>query len=147
MSAVNARLTTDPLPPWEAPETPRPDAGAELVFHGRVRGDEGGMPITAIEYEAYEPMAHAQLLALADETLRRFPVHEVECIHRIGIVRVGEASLRVVLRSAHRTEALEALAWFVRELKVRVPIWKWGITAEGRRFASHTADSGPPGSP
>jgi molybdopterin synthase catalytic subunit len=140
------RLTRDPLPPW-APETPRPDAGAELVFHGRVRDAEEGVPVTAIEYEAYEPMALAELRALADELLRRFPVHDLECIHRVGVVPVGEASLRVVLRSAHRTEAIEALVWFVRELKVRVPIWKWGITAEGRRFASHTRSAGPDGAP
>jgi molybdopterin synthase catalytic subunit len=145
--ALHIDLTREPLPRWETSDGPD-GSGAEILFHGRVRGREGDREIIAIDYEAYEPMARLELERLAAEVLDRFPIAELSCSHRIGVVPVGEASLRVVLRSTHRAEAIEALAWFVRELKVRVPIWKWGLTAAGERFPSQTPDTGKdPGSP
>ncbi len=37
---------------------------------------------------------------------------------------VKEASVNIVAVSAHRREALEAVAWAIDELKAKVPIWK-----------------------
>ncbi|MGE0432474.1 MAG: molybdenum cofactor biosynthesis protein MoaE [Planctomycetota bacterium] len=149
---ATTRIIDGPLPPID-PHAPHDgavgraragDAGAELIFHGRVRGTEatkgtdGGdtVPIVALDYEQYEGMTAAELQQLADETATRFPLLAFECLHRVGRVPVGEASLRVTLISAHRGEAIDALTWFVNELKVRVPIWKWGVRADGSRFPS-----------
>lgn len=106
--------------------------GAELVFHGRVRGLEGGEPIVALRYEHYAPMAKLVLERAARATAARFGVSDLICHHRVGDVEVGEASLRVIVRSKHRKSALEALAWFVTELKRSVPIWKWAVFSDGR---------------
>jgi molybdopterin synthase catalytic subunit len=35
-----------------------------------------------------------------------------------------EASVNIVAVSPHRREALEAVAWAIDELKMRIPIWK-----------------------
>lgn len=135
---VRASIVEEPIE-REPALAPRADAGAHLVFFGRVRDEEDGRPVVALEYEQYPGMAGEELRRAAEEAVRRFRLLDFRCEHRVGRVAVGEASLRVALRARHRAEALEALAWFVLELKTRVPIWKWGITAAGERFPSRGA--------
>lgn len=134
--SVRARIVEGPIE-REPALAPRRDAGAHLVFFGRVRDEEDGRAIVALDYERYPGMAEQELRRAAEEAARRFGLLEIHCDHRVGRVPVGEASLRVVVRALHRGEALEALGWFVSELKTHVPIWKWGVTAEGVRFPSH----------
>ncbi|MCZ7586092.1 MAG: molybdenum cofactor biosynthesis protein MoaE [Deltaproteobacteria bacterium] len=133
IEAKIVRDVFDPIPPDDG----RTKEGAELVFHGRVRDDEHGRPIVALDYEHYEGMAEKELKALAEETAERFGVRDLFCAHRVGRIPVGEASLRVTIWSAHRREGLDAMAFFIAELKKRVPIWKWAVTADGERFPSH----------
>jgi molybdopterin synthase catalytic subunit len=110
--------------------------GAELIFNGRVRATELGENITALEYEQYEGMAETELTQLAEETVGKFPIHDLFCKHRIGKINVSETSLHVVIWSKHRKEGLEAMTWFITELKKRVPIWKWAIMEDGRKIPS-----------
>ena len=110
--------------------------GAELVFNGRVRATEHGENITALEYEQYEGMADAELIQLAEEAMNKFPIHDLFCKHRIGKVEVGETSLHVSIWSKHRREGLDAMDFFITELKKRVPIWKWAILGDGSRIPS-----------
>ena len=133
---IEAQLIEGPLPPLPADDSHRDD-GAELIFHGRVRETEQGRAIVALDYEHYPRMAEAELQKLAAETAERFALRELRLLHRVGRVPVGEASLRAVIWSRHRAEALEAMAWLIAELKQRVPIWKWAVTADGQRFPSH----------
>lgn len=111
------------------------DDGAELVFNGRVRNSEKGDPIIGIEYECYDGMAQKELQKLAEETAEKFHIRDLDCIHRIGYVPIGEASLRVVIWSKHRVEGLEAMAWFISEMKERVPIWKHIVLPNGIKLA------------
>ena len=117
-------------------EDSRQKDGAELIFNGRVRVTENGENITALEYEQYKGMAEAELTQLAEETCKKFPIHDLFCKHRIGRVDVGETSLHVVIWSKHRKEGLEAMTWFISELKKRVPIWKWAMLEDGSRIPS-----------
>lgn len=133
---IRVAFTSDPIDPF-VPDPPRSDAGAEIIFHGCVRGAEAARDIVALDYEQYEGMAEAELEALAAACVERFGLLDLSCTHRIGRVPVGDASMRIVLRSRHRGEGIEALDWFIRELKARVPIWKWGVTAGGERFPTH----------
>ena len=48
--------------------------GAVVCFLGVVRGSEGDALITAIEYEAFEPMARHQFGLLFDALGQRWPV-------------------------------------------------------------------------
>ena len=90
----------------------RNDDGAELVFNRKVRSTENGGSITALEYEQYEGMAEAELTSLANEVCEKYPIHDLFCRHRIGIVNEGETSLHVPIWSKHRKEGLNALTWF-----------------------------------
>ncbi len=113
--------------------------GAELVFNGRVRATEHGENITALEYEQYEGMAETELRNLAENTVKRFPLHDLLCKHRVGKVKVGETSLHVVIWSKHRQEGIDSMSWFIVELKKRIPIWKWAILEDGSRIPSECA--------
>ena len=54
------------------------------------------------------------------------------CVHRIGVVELGEASIAVAVSTGHRKESFEAAAWMVDELKIQVPIWKKEFWADGK---------------
>jgi molybdopterin synthase catalytic subunit len=110
--------------------------GAELIFNGRVRAQENGKQVIALFYEQYPKMALAEMKKLAQETEKNFAIHDLYCIHRVGYIPVGETSLRVVIWSKHRKEAIKALDWFITEIKQRLPIWKWGVMEDGKRFPS-----------
>jgi len=132
---IKIEIINDPIEFFRN-EDSRQNDGAELIFNGRVRVTENGENITALEYEQYEGMAEAELTQLAEETCKKFPIHDLFCKHRIGRVDVGETSLHVVIWSKHRKEGLEAMTWFISELKKRVPIWKWAILKDGMRIPS-----------
>jgi molybdopterin synthase catalytic subunit len=99
-------------------------AGAAVYFAGVVRGTEDGAVIAAIEYEAFEKMAERQFGLLFDEMEKRWPVESVRLVHRVGMVKVNEASLWVEVVAGHRAEAFAACQWLIDELKRVVPIWK-----------------------
>jgi molybdopterin synthase catalytic subunit len=98
--------------------------GAVAYFSGVVRGQEGGAAISAIDYEAFIPMAERQFQLLFDEMEKRWPVESVRLVHRIGVVRVNEPSLWVEVVAPHRGEAFAAAQWLIDEMKRVVPIWK-----------------------
>ena len=112
------------------------EKGAELIFNGRVRETEHGKKIKVLEYEQYEDMAEKELINIARETQNKFPIKDLLCRHRIGEVKVGETSLHVSIWSKHRKEGLEAMSFFIIELKKRVPIWKWVILENGEKIPS-----------
>ncbi|HXD00345.1 MAG TPA: molybdenum cofactor biosynthesis protein MoaE [Verrucomicrobiae bacterium] len=99
-------------------------AGAAVYFAGVVRGTEDGAAIAAIEYEAFEKMAERQFGLLFDEMEKRWPVESVRLVHRVGMVKVNQASLWVEVVAPHRAEAFAACQWLIDELKRVVPIWK-----------------------
>lgn len=97
--------------------------GAIVTFEGVVRGEESGEPITAIEYEAYEPMAAEEIARIIEEGRAKWPC-AIAVQHRVGRVAVGEASLVVAVGSRHRKDAIEAAAWVIDRIKALAPIWK-----------------------
>lgn len=103
--------------------------GAVVNFLGVVRGSEEGKTISAIEYEAFEKMATHQFALLFDEMEKRWPVESVRLVHRIGLVKVNEASLWIEIVAPHRGEAFAACQWLINEMKRVVPIWKKPVTS------------------
>ncbi len=121
---IEIQLTNTPI----AERLPAPatgvGAGAWVEFRGVVRGEENGVVIAALEYEAYSPMAETEMrriiAALADD----YPCLFVRIIHRVEIVPVGEAAIYVGVAARHRAAAFRLLAEFMNLLKQDVPIWK-----------------------
>ena len=99
-------------------------AGAVVTFSGIVRGQEGESQISAINYESFDEMAEHQFKLIFSEINERWPIESIRLTHRIGIVKVNEASLWVEVISSHRKEAFAACQYLINEMKSRVPIWK-----------------------
>lgn len=98
--------------------------GAIIEFYGVVRGQERARTIDALHYEAYEEMARRQFEKIIAELSAPYPIHSVALTHRIGPVPVGEPSLHVRVRSAHRAEAFAFASQLIDRMKQDVPIWK-----------------------
>ena len=126
-------IVSHAIPPLEERQ-PDIASGAELIFHGRVRADENGKKIVALDYEHYAGMAEKELEDLMNKTISRFELIDMLCTHRIGQVAVGDVSVRIIVWSAHRGEGQEALAYFIDKMKTDIPIWKWAVTEDGDRF-------------
>jgi MoaE-MoaD fusion protein len=109
----------------------KPEDGAALIFEGVVRNQTRGRQTLYLEYEAYEVMALKQMEALAGQALERFGVRDVALVHRLGRLEIGEASVLIVVASAHRAEAFEACRWLIDTLKKTVPIWKKEFFVDG----------------
>lgn len=98
--------------------------GAVVYFLGVVRAHEEDHPITALEYESFQPMAEYQFQLLFDQIAKRWPIESVRVVHRLGVVKANDPSLWVEIIAPHRGEALAACQWLIDEMKKVVPIWK-----------------------
>lgn len=101
-----------------------PGAGAVVVFEGCARDNHQGRSVELLAYEAYTPMALAELARIRDEAMARFPLIRCAIHHRVGEVPLMEAAVIVGVASGHRKEAFEAVAWIMDAIKASVPIWK-----------------------
>ncbi len=99
-------------------------AGSVAEFRGLVRGEEGGHPIGALEYEAYSGMAERTMRRLCTELAADTDCQFVRVTHRIGVIPIGEAAIHVVVASKHRAAGFALLVGFMDRLKQDVPIWK-----------------------
>jgi molybdopterin synthase catalytic subunit len=105
--------------------------GAVVTFEGVVRNHTKGRATRFLEYEAYEPMALAKMREIAAEVVGKFPVARIGMTHRLGHLEIGEASIVIVVTSAHRKPAFEACHYAIDRLKKIVPIWKKEFFEDG----------------
>ncbi len=98
--------------------------GAVAIFLGTVRDHNIGRKVLYLEYEAYRPMAVREMDRIRIQALEQFDVEGMAIAHRTGRVEIGEASVAVVVASAHRAAAMEACRYAIDTIKETVPIWK-----------------------
>lgn len=101
-----------------------PDHGAVVLFLGTVRNHQGGRPVAAITYTAYQRLAAPALARIAAELAAASPGLRVAIVHRLGRLTVGEASVVIATSSAHREAAYAANRTALERLKTEVAIWK-----------------------
>lgn len=99
-------------------------SGAVVEFSGIVRDLENDQKISALEYEAYSPMAEKEMRLILESLANQHPCLAVHVIHRLGIIPVGETAIYLGVVSPHRGEALLMVTEFMNRLKQDVPIWK-----------------------
>jgi molybdopterin synthase catalytic subunit len=107
-----------------------PEHGGVAAFLGCIRREVGIREVVAIEYEAYEELTLRELAAVAGEAAARFGA-TIAAVHRTGRVAVGEPSVAVACSAPHRSAAFAACRYVIDELKIRAPIWKRMIYADG----------------
>eukprot|EP00088_Acartia_fossae_P042160 TRINITY_DN4417_c0_g1_i1.p1 TRINITY_DN4417_c0_g1~~TRINITY_DN4417_c0_g1_i1.p1 ORF type:complete len:150 (+),score=36.51 TRINITY_DN4417_c0_g1_i1:382-831(+) len=98
--------------------------GATSIFVGTTRDNFDGKKVLKLEYEAYEAMAVKELKSLCQEVRGKWPVTNIIIEHRLGEVKVTEASVVIAISSPHRRESLQAVDFCIDRLKEKVPIWK-----------------------
>lgn len=106
-------------------------AGAIDVFIGTVRDNTQSRQVVRLEYEAYAPMAIAEMRKIAEQAARQWQTQGIAIHHRIGTLHVGDAAVIIAVSTAHRAEAFAACQWIIDTLKKTVPIWKKEIFEDG----------------
>lgn len=105
--------------------------GGIATFLGCARDFSEGRDVHEIGFDAYAPMALAELRQLRAEAIERFGLIDARLVHRLGTVHAGDNIVFIAAGAEHRAPALEACRWLIDELKERVPIWKKEITPTG----------------
>jgi molybdopterin synthase catalytic subunit len=127
-------LSAQPIDPGALVRAVKTDAhGAVVTFLGTTRATSPGdpRPVAALEYEAYETMAVADMASIAREAQERFGPLGIAMVHRTGRVALGEPSVAVVVAAPHRGAAFDACRYAIDALKSRVAVWKREIYRDG----------------
>ncbi len=125
-------LTTEPIDVGAVARRVVPSrCGATVTLDGYARAWTKGRRTLHLVYEAYAPMALAEMRRLGAEAHRRFSIEHVGIVHRTGRTDIGETSVVISVSAPHRRAAFEACEWAIRELKRTVPIWKKEFFEDG----------------
>jgi molybdopterin synthase catalytic subunit len=106
-------------------------AGAVVVFEGIVRNHNEGKQVTALEYEAYESLGYKEGAAIIDEAKEKFAIIAASCVHRTGVLSVGDMAVVTLVSAAHRVAAFDACRYIIDEVKTRLPVWKKETYTDG----------------
>lgn len=98
--------------------------GAAVLFSGIVRDHHEGKVVESIFYDAYRPMAEKEIEKIVTGIRREFPDVKIALLHRLGLLKVGDASIVIACASPHRAEAFAACRAAIDRIKETVPIWK-----------------------
>ena len=124
-------LTDSPIDVASLLAEARASDGALCLFVGVVRNENEGRPTSAIQYEAYGPMAEQEMGRIAAGLAREFPQARIHLKHRIGRLSVGEPSVAIAAVAPHRAEAFAACRAASDRVKATVPIWKKEFHPDG----------------
>jgi molybdopterin synthase catalytic subunit len=105
--------------------------GAVCTFLGIVRATHQGRRVRHLDYEAFEPLALKVFAQIRDEIAGEWPGALVAIHHRIGRLRVGEASVAIAAASAHRAAAFQVCRYAIERVKQIAPIWKHEYFEDG----------------
>ena len=96
--------------------------GAVVTFVGRVRefAASGG----DFYLQHYPGMAEKVLTKIVSQSKKRWALHEVTIIHRVGQLSASEQIVFVGVSSAHRAQAFAACEFIIDTLKTQAPFWK-----------------------
>jgi molybdenum cofactor synthesis domain-containing protein len=106
------------------------DAGAVVVFEGRVRDHDHGRSVTALTYEAHPDADKVMVDVIADAS-EQPGVLAAAALHRTGDLAIGDLAFVAAVSASHRREAFDACAWLVDTVKDRLPVWKLQRFADG----------------
>jgi molybdopterin synthase catalytic subunit len=129
---IDIKILTEPLKIQQCiDDVMSSQSGGIDVFIGTVRDATKGKRVVRLEFEAYEKMAIGEMQKIADEVVKRWPVHKILIHHRTGVLEVGEVPVVIAVSAAHRAAAFEACRYTIDTLKHTVPIWKKEVFEDG----------------
>jgi molybdopterin synthase catalytic subunit len=129
---IDIKILTEPLKIQQCiDDVMSSQSGGIDVFIGTVRDATKGKRVVRLEFEAYEKMAIGEMQKIADEVVKRWPVHKIVIHHRTGVLQVGEVPVVIAVSAAHRAAAFDACRYTIDTLKQTVPIWKKEVFEDG----------------
>ena len=132
MTRIRVLIESERLDPEELREMLVVDGcGSVVSFVGLTRGEDHGVAVERLEFDAWEERLPGVLNELAEQALGQFGVSSVVLAHRTGSVGPGEPIVCIHIGSPHRAEGFEACSWLIDELKRQAPLWKKEIRADG----------------
>ena len=103
-------ISEDPLTPESyRREFRKPNSGALVTFEGLVRNVNEGRSVSQLEYEAYATMAIPEGDKILAEAKDKFEIIESLCVHRVGLLDIGEMAVWIGVIAEHRKAAFNAL--------------------------------------
>jgi len=118
----------------------RDDAGALASFVGYCRASTDGVAVNELRIDHYPGFSEKEIARLAEETARRFDCPDLLVIHRVGVIRPGEAIVLVAALSIHRASAFDAVRILMDYLKTDAPLWKKETGPGGARWIEPRAE-------
>lgn len=134
-------LTDAPIDPASLTGSVRSADGGVCTFLGVVRDHHLGRATSRIQYEAYGPMAEAEIGKIVESLVLEWPETRVVVRHRVGVLEVGDVAVAIVASAPHRAEAFSACRAAIDRIKKTVPIWKREFHPDGTSdWVDPTAD-------
>lgn len=96
-------------------------AGAIVAFTGLVRGEGEDLTLTLSHYPDF---TESQILEIAKQTEKRWPLSGWHILHRVGAMKAEEPIVFVATASRHRRDAFEAADFLMDFLKSEAAFWK-----------------------
>ena len=140
---MRVRIAPDPFDPQAeiaAFTAGRDDAGALASFVGYCRASTDGVAVNELRIDHYPGFSEKEIARLAEETARRFDCPDLLVIHRVGVIRPGEAIVLVAALSIHRASAFDAVRILMDYLKTDAPLWKKETGPGGARWIEPRAE-------
>jgi molybdopterin synthase catalytic subunit len=124
----------DPLAEVARFSAGRHDAGALVSFVGTCRAAHKGEAVEELRLDQYEGFTEKEISRITAEIVARFSCPDILVIHRVGVIRPGEAIVLVAALSAHRADAFQAVEVLMDYLKTDAPLWKKETGPSGARW-------------
>ena len=121
-----------------------PADGAVIAFEGVVRNHSNGRRTRFLDYDCYVPLALRKMQEIGRDILDKHPIGRIAMVHRLGRLEISEASVAIVLSSAHRRPAYEASLEAINRLKRLVPVWKKEYFQDGEVWVAGQWEAGVP---
>ena len=107
--------------------------GAESIFIGRVRNENGGQKVNAVTYDTHDQAVIKSFQSICIDAKSKFDKNaSIFLEHATGYVSVGEISILIAVSSGHRDEAFKMCRYILEEIKHQSPIWKKEHYANGK---------------
>lgn len=98
--------------------------GGFCSFEGWVRNHNNDHSVSRLEYSAYQELALAEGQKIINQALKQFDIEQAICVHRVGMLDIGDMAVWVGVSAAHRDATFAACRYIIDSLKANVPIWK-----------------------
>jgi molybdopterin synthase catalytic subunit len=140
---LDVRITQDVFDPQAeiaAFTKGRDDVGALVSFVGTCRSANAGAAVDELRIDHYPGFSEKEILRLAEDASRRFNCPDLLVVHRVGVIRPGEAIVLVAALSTHRSDAFEVVRMLMDYLKTDAPLWKKESGPGGARWIEPRAE-------